>query len=222
MKRRVVVVGAGGLAREVAWLCSEVDRAGGDLTFAGFVVSDPARLGPNDDASRVLGDLDWLRTRRNQYEALVIGIGTPSARRRVASAIEDLLGTAPWTTVVHPTAVLDRATARLGEGVVLCAGVIGTVSVHLGRHAYVNLACTLGHECAVGEFAVLNPTVNVSGGVRIGSDVLVGTGAQILQYVDVGDGATIGAGAVVTRSVAPGDTVVGVPARPRGATRAPS
>ena len=43
--------------------------------------------------------------------------------------------------------------------------------------------------------------------------VLVGTGAQVLQYVTVGEGATVGAGAVVTKDVPPGATVVGIPAK---------
>jgi acetyltransferase-like isoleucine patch superfamily enzyme len=42
----------------------------------------------------------------------------------------------------------------------------------------------------------------------------VGSGATILGGLRVGRGATIGAGAVVTRDVAPGETVVGNPARP--------
>jgi serine acetyltransferase len=66
----------------------------------------------------------------------------------------------------------------------------------------------------VGTGSVLNPTVNVSGGVDIGKRVLVGTGAQILQYIRVGDDATVGAGAMVHRDVEPGQTVAGVPARP--------
>lgn len=41
----------------------------------------------------------------------------------------------------------------------------------------------------------------------------IGSGALILGGVTVGAGATIGAGAVVTRDVAPGATVAGVPAR---------
>jgi acetyltransferase-like isoleucine patch superfamily enzyme len=58
------------------------------------------------------------------------------------------------------------------------------------------------------------PTVNISGGVVIGEGVLLGTGAQVLQYVSVGPGATVGAGAVVTKNVEPGTTVVGIPAKP--------
>jgi acetyltransferase-like isoleucine patch superfamily enzyme len=60
---------------------------------------------------------------------------------------------------------------------------------------------------------VLNPTVNISGGVELGDGVLVGTGAQVLQYLKIGDGAQIGAGAVVNKNVNPDTTVVGVPAK---------
>jgi serine O-acetyltransferase len=48
----------------------------------------------------------------------------------------------------------------------------------------------------------------------IGADVVVGAGAKVLGPVTVGDGARIGANAVVLNDVAPGITVVGVPARP--------
>jgi serine O-acetyltransferase len=48
---------------------------------------------------------------------------------------------------------------------------------------------------------------------RLGDDVFVGAGARVLGGIDVGAGARVGANAVVTRSVAPGETVVGVPAR---------
>ncbi|MFP5330719.1 MAG: serine O-acetyltransferase, partial [Alphaproteobacteria bacterium] len=44
--------------------------------------------------------------------------------------------------------------------------------------------------------------------------VVVGSGAQILGPIEVGEGARVGANAVVTRDVAAGATMIGIPARP--------
>lgn len=72
----------------------------------------------------------------------------------------------------------------------------------------------------IGAGAVLAPFVTI--GLRAGDfngptlerGVQVGTGAKIMGPVRVGAGAQIGAGAVVVNDVSPGDTVVGIPARP--------
>lgn len=44
--------------------------------------------------------------------------------------------------------------------------------------------------------------------------VVVGSGAQIIGPINVGEGARVGANAVVTKDVAAGTTVVGIPAKP--------
>ncbi|MDH3706931.1 MAG: transferase, partial [Acidimicrobiia bacterium] len=54
----------------------------------------------------------------------------------------------------------------------------------------------------------------LSGGVRIGDRVLLGSGAVVLPGCRIGDDVVVGAGAVVTGDVSPGCTVVGVPAQP--------
>src|SRR6185369_14612899 len=61
-----------------------------------------------------------------------------------------------------------------------------------------------------------NPTTG-AGGKRhptIGSNVVIGSGAQVLGPIEVGEGAKIGANSVVTKDVAAGSTVVGIPAKP--------
>lgn len=51
------------------------------------------------------------------------------------------------------------------------------------------------------------------GCIRIGNDVWIGAGAQVLSGVTLGDGAIVAAGAIVTRDVAPYAIVAGNPAQ---------
>ena len=48
---------------------------------------------------------------------------------------------------------------------------------------------------------------------RVAKGASIGSGAVIMCGVTIGERALVGAGAVVTRDVAPGETVAGVPAR---------
>jgi sugar O-acyltransferase (sialic acid O-acetyltransferase NeuD family) len=213
-RQRVVVIGAGGFAREVKWLIEEIGAADGSVEFGGYVVSDLSRLGEYDSRGEVHGDLRWLRENPTRFDALAIGIGTPAPRLRVSGELLQDFPEHRWPALVHPSVRLDRRTSKVGHGALVCAGTIGTVHVRLEPFCLVNLACTLGHEAIIGRGTVLNPTVNISGGVVLEDGVQVGTGAQVLQYLTVGTGATVGAGAVVTKNVPPGVTVVGMPAKP--------
>ena len=211
--KRIVIIGAGGFAREVEWLIRDINAVTPKYTFLGYVVSDVGRLGELDSRDKVLGDFSWIESNADAVDALALGIGNPAAKIEIGAELSARFPHLEWPALIHPTVQLDWPSARIGRGVVLCAGIIGTVNLTFGDYAMVNLACTIGHEAEIGRCAVLNPTVNISGGVVLEDGVLVGTGAQILQYKRVSSGAVVGAGAVVTRDVAAGDTVGGVPAK---------
>lgn len=205
--RRIIIIGAGGQARETAWLARGIGHE-----VPGFVVSDLSRLGPHDSKDQLLGDYDWLHRNRHTFDALALGIGTPQARLRVAADLESSFDPSWWPPLFHPTNRFDRATCVIGHGAMISFSASVTVNVTLEPFVMLN-GCTVGHESVIGRGSVINPGANISGGVTIGRGVLVGTGAQVLQYLTVGEGAIVAAGAVVTRSVDPGRTVKGVPAK---------
>lgn len=73
----------------------------------------------------------------------------------------------------------------------------------------------VGENVNIGAGAV---TANFDGQAKhktaVGDRAKIGVSTMMVAPVTIGEGATTGAGAVVTRDVAPGKTVVGMPARP--------
>ncbi len=196
--RSIVIIGAGGFAREAEWLIRDINADLDTPAFQplGFLAS---QSGEHDSPS--LGDFDWLE--QNRVDCAAMGIGDPSARNRLSRELKSRFRWLEWPPLIHPSVQFDRASCRVEEGAIICAGVIATVNVTFGAFCLVNLSCTIGHESTIGSGTVINPIVAVSGGVTIAPGVLVGTGAKILQYVSIGDGATVGAGAVVNQERGP-------------------
>jgi sugar O-acyltransferase (sialic acid O-acetyltransferase NeuD family) len=197
---RIAICGAGGFGREVAPLA---------LAQADEVVfvrgpGDPDRVGglPCLPLNEITDDF-----------LLTIAVGDGALRRR----IEEARGRS-FVTLMADTARL-RGASSIGEGAILCDGAIVTDGARIGRHFHANLQAYVAHDCVVGDFVTLAPRASVNGNVVLDDDVYVGTGAVLKQGTPdrplrIGRGAVIGMGAVVTRDVAPGETVVGNPARP--------
>lgn len=204
----LILVAASGLALEAA----EAARAAG-LEVAGCVDDDAALWGRS--AGRwlpILGGLDLVVEQRNSQ--LLICAGRGVVRERIVSRLR-ALGVADdrYATVVHPSVTVPQS-CEVGAGSVLLPGVVLTASVTVRRHVVVMPHVTLTHDDVVDDFATLCAGVTLGGAVRIGHAAYIGMAASVREKVSVGAAATLGMGAVLLRDLPPGQTWVGVPARP--------
>jgi sugar O-acyltransferase (sialic acid O-acetyltransferase NeuD family) len=210
--RDLVIVGGGGLAREVSWLIKEINSEGKTWNFLGYIEADPSRVGQPCGDAVIIGTDEWLSGLGRKI-SVVIGIGTPRIIDRIRQNLI-LNGNLQFPNLVHPNVSWDRRRIQLGVGNIVCAGNILTTDIRIGSFNVLNLASTYGHDAVIGDACVINPGVNLSGAVTVGDRCLLGTGSLVLENLVLGDDVTVGAGAVVTRNVDSGLTVVGIPARP--------
>ncbi len=203
----VVILGAGGLAREVA---EYVQAMSAGHRVVGFVDADSSRAGETLNDVPILGTLESVPSGRPLFA--VAGAGNIAPRRQQVSEMTQA-GLDPLL-VIHPAAIV-LPSARIGRGSIVAPGAVVSSNATLGEHVLVNYGATVGHDVSVGSCSVIGPGARVSGWVTLEDGCYLGAGAIVLPSLTIGQGAVIGAGAVVTHDVPAGQTVIGVPARPR-------
>jgi len=210
--KKLVVIGAGGFAREAAWLVEDINAVKKEWELLGFIDEDPANHGKILNGFPVLGDFNFFNHQELDGPVYAVcAVGNPHSKfNLVQKAIDHGL---QFPNLIHPSVKMSRY-VDMGAGNIICTGSIITVNVSIGNHVGINPGCGIGHDVSIGDYTTILWNVNLSGNVVVGSGCEVGTKTVVIQGIIIGEWSTIGAGAAVVRDIPPYCTAVGVPAKP--------
>jgi sugar O-acyltransferase (sialic acid O-acetyltransferase NeuD family) len=206
---KVVVVGAGGFAREVQDVIRNCNYPNFQYELLGFI-DDFAPVGKDLHGAPVLGDFDWFKTSDAEDVFAVVGVGAPEVRRKLVKKAE-ALGVA-FVSLADPSVVASPF-VKMGKGVVICPGVILTNNITIGDHVHLNLSSTVGHDAVLEDYVTTAPGVHINGNNLIKEGAYFGTGANLNEKITVGEWSIIGSGASVVRDIPANVTAVGCPAK---------
>lgn len=207
----LIIIGASGFGREVAWLTERINKEESRWNLLGFIDDNDEIQGCEINGYRVIGKTDAISSYPDA--CFVCAIGASAVREKVISGLIRENPDIRFATLIDPSVEMSDL-VEIGEGSIICAHTILTVNISIGCHVIINLDCTVGHDAVLGDYTTLYPSVNVSGNSHIGHNCELGTGMQIIQGKRIGDNSIVGAGAVVVRDIPEKCTAVGSPAKP--------
>jgi len=203
----LLIYGAGGMAREVAWLTETCSSMADAVGFIDDFVND------QDFNGLPVSNLEVAIAKHPNCH-ISVGIADPYVRQSIVEKLHERA--IPFTTLIHDSVTIHHST-KIGVGSIICAGCHITTNINIGKHVLINLACTVGHDVIIGDYTTISPGVNLSGNIKIGKNVFIGSGASLIQGTNqepllIADDSVIAAGACVIKPTEKGGLYAGVPA----------
>jgi sugar O-acyltransferase (sialic acid O-acetyltransferase NeuD family) len=209
MKKKLIIIGAGGLGREILFLLSKNSKTD-CYDILGFIDNIPESQNKVINNFPVLGDDTWLHNYNDNID-VVIAVGSSQVRKQIYNKFSYK------ENISFPTIIANNAicsdTAIIGKGCIIGYHAILNANVFLGDFVLLNSNCAIGNDAKLENFVTLYGNLSVSGNVSVGSCAEIGNGVRILQNKTIGENSKVGIGSVVIRNVPPNCTVFGNPAK---------
>jgi sugar O-acyltransferase (sialic acid O-acetyltransferase NeuD family) len=138
---------------------------------------------------------------------MMIPVSNSQARQKM---VKKLPKQTEFFSFIHPTAlIMDKNTIKLGAGIFIGAYSILTTDIVVGDHAILNRGVHLGHGCRIGDYFSAMPSSVVSGDVKMGNNVYLGTNASVKEKITICDDVTIGMNSPVHHDILQSGIYVG-------------
>lgn len=203
----LIILGAGGLAREIAsWI--NTTKYNKKNNIIGFMDENLSALDAFNMDQKVIGKIDVNKIKENH--SVICAISDVSAKEKLFDEL--VRHNISIFTYVHESCFIGERT-ECGSGLVLFPNTIVSCDSNVGNFVFINCGSQIGHDVTIGNFTSIMANVNIGGGAQIGNNVFIGSNAVILPGVKIPDNTRIGAGAVVLKSIKQVGTYFGNPAK---------
>ena len=203
----LVIIGAGGLAREVYDLAMVCYGHLPDFKIKGFLSGDPTNIEDLGYPSILTKPLDY---NVHNDDVFFCAIGNVFHRKKMVEHI--LLQGGTFINLIPPTANLSPS-VQIGIGVAIKSYCVISSDVTIGNFCFLQSSVIMGHDVHVGRFCQVNSFAFFAGYVRVHDMVSVNAGVRIMQNVVVEEESVVGIGSVVLNRVKKNTTVFGNPAK---------
>ncbi|MBS6041955.1 MAG: NeuD/PglB/VioB family sugar acetyltransferase [Clostridium baratii] len=202
----IVIIGAGGVGRETAWIIEQINLRKPTWNIIGFIDDNEDIWNKNINGYKIIGGISCLDNIDENIK-IIIAIANYSIKKNIVGMINSKF---EFATIIHPDVYLNN-TINIGEGTIIYPGVIMTTNIDIGNHVIISPKCGIGHDSKISDYVSLLWNVNISGFDIIGEGCLIGSGATIIQNKKIDNYSIIGAGSVIIKNVKEKCTVVGIP-----------
>lgn len=209
--KHLIIVGVGGLAREVYWHAQNSFGYMSEWDIKGFLDGD-VKLKDKEYEKLpdcLLGDV-------NNYEiedddVFICAIAVPRVREKLVIELQNR--GAVFINLIHKTAQISP-NSQMGIGNIICCFALLSCDCRIGNHVIMNCRSGVGHDASIGDYSSLMGNVSILGGVKVGRSTFWGEGACALPNSKIEDEAFITIRSVVFKKVKKGMKVFGNPAMP--------
>lgn len=204
----MIIIGAKGFAKEVLEVLHQLNQMTNVVFYDDVNMDMPEILYNKFPILKSFSEVElYFKEVDNKF---TIGIGNPVLRKNLYDKFTSFGG--QFVSTISPKASIGHFGNIIEEGSNIMTGTVITNDITIKKGVLINLNCTIGHDCVIGEFVEMSPGVHVSGNCTIGDYSVLGTNATVLPKVLIGRNVIVGAGSVVTKDVPDNSLVVGVPA----------
>ncbi len=203
----VYIVGSSGFGREIeSWLSHSTDFKH-QYTLKGYLDDNLNALDGYPSDFNVLGKIDDFQFTNEDF--VILAIADPSTKQNIVNRLKNKV---KFLSYIFKNAIIGK-NVTIGEGTIIAPNCVISTNIAIGKFVTINIGTQIGHDTSISDFSSVMANVDISGMIKIGRHVFIGSNATITPGKNVGDNSRINAGSIVISDIPDSSFAFGNPAR---------